>query len=227
MPQVPDHALLLTDDEVVALACARSVAWPGGLPTVDDEDRSQLLAAAFRGDRSLLVRGLRRPDNPDSEAETLADAVIGSPARITVYLGDSTFARATWGLASSHYGGGDEWVLETISPVGIHRFDRQPVDDHLGYLGALLAGGVEAGPKPDQSAVVTAEGGPEWLCMLSESATTTTLVAARHGEVVLGPVEIVNGTLRLAGALAPADLASAVAHLQDRIEGAAGAGRQP
>lgn len=223
-----DHALLLTDDEVVALACARSAAWPGGLPTVDHEDRDQLLSAAFRGDRSLLVRGLRRPDSPDSEAETLADAAIGSTTRIAVYLGDTSFARATWGLASSHYGGSEAWVLETISPVGIHRLGWQPVDEHLGYLSALLAGAVEAGPDPDQSAAAaTPEGGPEWLCMLSESPMNTTLVAAKHGEVVLGPVEILNGTPRPTEVLAPADLASAVAHLRDRANDASGAGVQP
>ena len=223
--QPADHAVLLTDDEVVALACARSAAWPGGLPTVDHEDPEQLRSAAFRGDRSLLVRRLRRPDSPDSEAETLADAAIESTRRFTAYLGTAAFARATWGLASSHYGDGAAWVLETISPVGIHRLGWRPVDEHLAYLAALLAGVFESGPGPGPSDDAPApEGGPEWFCVLCETGSATTLVAARRGEVLSGPVETVDGTPRPAGVLAPVDLATAVTQLRHCTEHAADSG---
>ena len=64
--------IVLTDDEIAAVALEGHLAWPVPLPTVVT-DIDHLAAAATRGRRSLLVRGLATPS--DSGVEVAADII--------------------------------------------------------------------------------------------------------------------------------------------------------
>jgi len=65
---------ILTDDELVAIAVRAGAAWKGLLPTVSVDSVASLLRAAFRGNRSLVVRGLCSSDGSRIMPE-MADAV--------------------------------------------------------------------------------------------------------------------------------------------------------
>lgn len=207
--------LLLTDDEVAALAATRSATWPGGTPTLDLADHEQAAAAAFRGSRSLLVRGLRGEVGQGSEVEAMAEVAISAAGAITVYLGSSDFRRVGWGLASSHYAGDSDWLLETISPVGIHRLGWQPAHDHLVFLEALLQAAVDAGP---ETAGETTKTQAEWLCMLAVGPRGATLTAAKRGSIVIGPVELDDGR-PTAPNLETSDPTAAIARLETEVAG--------
>lgn len=217
-----DH-VLLTDDEVVALAAGRSDAWPGGLPTIDANSREELVAAAFRGSRSLLVRRTGAIGGPDPVVESIADSVLGALGRVVVYLGNQEFRRASWGLSSLHHCTGDGWLLETISPVGIHSLGLRPVEEHRAYLAALLRGAIDAGPDQEVGASSGAES--EWLCMLGEGPARSVLAVARRGVLLIGDVDVVEGWPRVSKSLEPSNPKTAIGRLVASVDRSAGTKR--
>jgi hypothetical protein len=178
---VTDDELLLTDDEVVAIAEGLRIRWPGGAPTVDDAGDA-IEAAAFRGNRSLLIRR-HRTAGPDDVAR-LVEELAAARGRITAYVADDRSMRASWGIASTHYATGASWVLETVNGVGIHRFVRDGIDAHRAYLVALLDAVVALAPETDD----------ERLCVLAQGDGGAILCTARRGIVDVGGVEVVDGT---------------------------------
>lgn len=115
--------LLLTDDELVALAVEQSLAWPTGLPTVDVEMEQALLVAALRGRRSLAVRGLFESGTAANEllASVRRDAV-GAEGFVCLYIADPDGTRATDSVNLNAYRSGEGWLVETVSDLGVHQF---------------------------------------------------------------------------------------------------------
>jgi hypothetical protein len=207
-------SLVLTDDEVVALAVARSSPWPSDLPTVDVTDPGQLEAAAFRGNRSLLVRGLLDDDGAASgDAAEVAASVLGTDRRLVVFLSDLEFRRAGWGLASSHHPSSTNgWLFEGVNALGLHAFAARPLSDHREYLEALLEGAVQAGPRSSEGEP-TSRGG-EWLCMIARAgADRAVLARARRDELGIGIVPIADGQMGELGRLEVSEPKAAVEQL--------------
>ncbi len=172
------QTVLLTDDELVAVALDRESFWPGPLPTVDIEDVAALTAAALRGQRSLFVRGLLAADrglDPDLDREIAP--LAGQQDCRTVYLADAGFQRASWAYASTHHPAGTRWIVEEVTAAGVHRFVPVSSAENREYFRILLATAVEAGPGTAE------EGEPAWLCITAAWAGGAGLVAARRGEV--------------------------------------------
>lgn len=73
--------ILLTDDEAVAIAATRTVEFPARLPTVA-RIPGEMVGAAVRGARSLMVRGLAAGEVHElvvaDEASALIEPFIGS-----------------------------------------------------------------------------------------------------------------------------------------------------
>lgn len=179
------ESVMLTDDEVVALATTVGETWPGGLPTVSS-DLESMAEAEFRGNRSLFARQLIGDDAVGhSEERRLWDDALSATGRVFVYLGDDQYRRANWGLSSTHYVADGDWVLETLSPVGIHRLSRVPLDDHKAFFAALFEGALTAGPAGN-----VGPGEPVAICMLGQGSKAAVLLAvgadkARAGDVVV------------------------------------------
>ena len=203
-----DDSLLLTDDEVVALGLSAGQLWPAALPSVDVQEDAAVSAAGFRGNRSLVVRGLRTEDGT-SHAETTAAGVLGAERRVNVYLGDHDYRVTSYAISSAHHRGpSGDWLFETVSVVGVHRLAARPVDDHRAYLRALLEAAVAHGPEPDGSG----EGGASWFCVTAETAASGAIVAARRSEVLMGEL-LRTDTGPRASALAPIEVDEAVSAL--------------
>ena len=129
--------LALTDDEVVAIALAAGSFWPSFLPTVDIDDSDELARASLRGRRSLLVRQL-----PEGEGEPAADVrlVLNLPGRldgVSVVVADAELNRRAEAHTSVHYPNGAAWMLESISPLGVHEFDVLSRDVHHEYIAEM------------------------------------------------------------------------------------------
>ncbi len=179
------ESLLLTDEEVVALAARHDSAWPGGIPTADGTE-SAVREAVFRGDRSLYVRGLRSDDGGLTPGlADLLDAVLNSHRRIVGYLGDADYQRDGWGMASAHYAAADDWVFEAVNPLGIHEFVHRPRDEHRSYMETSLQAALDGGP--DQ---LSGRGdSPAWFCLLADTPEGGLIAAARRGDLRLAELE--------------------------------------
>ena len=226
---VADSPLLLTDDEVVAVALDRGTFWPGGLPTVAADDPADLAAASNRGHRSLLVRGLLGDTGRITPGGSLAVAteVAGAAAHVSVFLADDDYRRASWGMASSHFPTATGWVLETITPTGVHHLTVHDADEHRRYLEAVLDSASRLGPAPAPAGEARdgadAPGGfpgedgavrrtATSVCILAVAPAGALLARARRGEVGLARVDLAEG--RIAGAEVVASVpATAVACL--------------
>lgn len=165
---------MITDDEAVAVAVDHESFWPSQLPTVDADDAEQLLAAALRGFRSLAVRGAITPDGDLGPELALAESVVGSTPRFSLFLSHSQDVGTSLLPLSAHIdpGEGRDWVLDRISPLGVHVLSSHPRQEHLDYLEYacrdVLESGVPefgigddgdaVGPPPDMLCVAAAEG---------------------------------------------------------------------
>lgn len=179
-----NHPLLLTDDEAVALASRGPHPWTGGIPTVEGTVEA-LEAAVFRGNRSLYVRGLlNEQGTPSSEINAVVGPLLAAPGRVIVYLGDANCRRDSWGMASAIHVVGDQWVFETVSPVGVHQLHFLEQQDHLEYLRAVLKAAVDAGPDHGSDRTQSSM----FLCALAERGETALLACAKKGEVRIGAV---------------------------------------
>lgn len=70
--------LVLTDDEVMALAAVSGQAWWSALRTVDVTDEHDMIRASGRGLRSLAVRGLVTDEGGPLAALSVATACLGA-----------------------------------------------------------------------------------------------------------------------------------------------------
>lgn len=178
-----DAPLLLTDDEVVALATSAGRPWPGGLPTVAIDEGS-LVAAGFRGNRSLFVRGLIDDEGIPPKAAT----VLAGEGHIHVYLADDEFAVASWGLSTSHHPAGDggRWIFESVSAVGVHTLVSQAAEENRVYLEAILQAAFEKGPSVDADV----SGSATQICVIAVRRDESFLVTARLGSIVGGSADV-------------------------------------
>jgi len=132
--------VVLTDDEIAAVALHRHLAWPLPFPTVAT-DIDHLAAAAARGRRSLLVRGLATPT--DSGVEVAADIVgtleQAASARCVMAWVASVDDPAVLAGSSTviHRRGGDD-VIDLTSAIGIHDFRDIPAADATAIVVALV-----------------------------------------------------------------------------------------
>lgn len=209
-----NQPLLLTDDEVVALSHDAETMWPGGVPT-DPLTANTIEEAVFRGNRSLLVRGMNA-ETMDAETRDLLQKVLHSTSYLTVFHGSDSLERVSWALSSNHYAAGDDWILETISPVGVHRLSTEPAADQQAYLQALLESVVAAGP--------SGEGGDSedqgWLYVLALGTESAHAVRGRRGRLSGAELVISEDGLSTPGGWEDVDTAEeAVLGLVDRLAG--------
>lgn len=181
-------SLLLTDDELAALAARRPAPWPSGLPTVAGDDDA-VRAAVFRGNRSLLVRGIHPGEGDAGGPLGPVDEVFGVERRSIVYLGDADLRRSSWGLATAHYRlDDDRWLMERISPIGIHEFEVGAPSAQREHLAGLLRTAHDTGPQdPGEDDVA------QWLCVALESPDDNRIIAAHRAAAFVVDVEVNGG----------------------------------
>jgi hypothetical protein len=84
--------IVLTDDELVAIAVEQGAEWFGNLPTVETSDVTHLANASARGFRSLTVRSLLSAKGESRLDSTLLAALgpaVGNRPDVFAYLADS------------------------------------------------------------------------------------------------------------------------------------------
>jgi hypothetical protein len=120
------NGLLLTDDEVIALAAVLGRPWPTGLATVESAPEA-LQEAGIRGIRSLAVRGLLTGD-PTTESgfvihPELEAAVVGfltAARHIGAYLAPADEPDRLAGASITAASSGSDWWLVSTTAQGVH-----------------------------------------------------------------------------------------------------------
>ena len=176
MEQQLTPALVLSDDEVVALAAAYGLAWHGPLRTVDVSQRDQMVAALERGLRTLRRRapGGGVPTVPAVvDSPLVADLVRAAcnPPVVTAYVARLSAPDVLAGAALLVFPLLDDaYVVELVSGVGRHEISvasRETVRDLLVTV-ARAELGRQPGPdgSDDDRVTVLAGGGAGGLAFV-------------------------------------------------------------
>ncbi|WP_395245244.1 hypothetical protein ACGGZK_05420 [Agromyces sp. MMS24-K17] len=118
---------LLTDDEIVAVAGARGVGWPVPLVSVAGEERA-ITAAAFRGLRSLIVRGRARATGDGrTEIEPALAATVERAAKaprvVIAHVSGGDLAGLA-GAAAAVFIDDRGIVLDVADATGVHALEE-------------------------------------------------------------------------------------------------------
>lgn len=172
--------LILTDDEIAAIAVGWGVPWPTALPTVAD-DVGDLLAAARRGRRALVVRELWDATEQSPTGSLRANAAprlqsaLAAGLRWGIAVTDADLVAAGAGPCFYHFGdpSSDVWITDVVRSDGVHDLSETPRRDCTELLKALIADALSTGVGPDS---------PDWLCVVAGPQTGRALLV-RPGEV--------------------------------------------
>jgi hypothetical protein len=128
-----DEAMLLTDDEMVALCIIDGRPWPLGLMTVGTTS-DELTQAGLRGVRSLLVRRLLTGSKgadalPDPTVAREVAAFIGAETRVGAHVALAADRSVLAGASVNAALTADGWLLDTATADGIHALRRVSADD--------------------------------------------------------------------------------------------------
>lgn len=144
MPDSTDGSLVVTDDELVAIAYLAGQPWTRPLATVDVADEDSLLMAVGRGLRSLSLRGIV---DDEARLSTEADHVVAT-------LGRAVRLAATSVTEEYHQRpdverlelveGEDGWYAVTAAPGGVWRFSPVELELAKEFFSQLAAAYVPA-----------------------------------------------------------------------------------
>jgi hypothetical protein len=184
----------ITDDEAVALAVQRGTSWPSPLHTVDDGDEANLLVAAQRGLRSLIVRGLLGDEGlPEKGVSRLVEPLLVRDLRLAVFVAYEDFSVAADGLSLFHYElDADTWVREVVTASGVHYLDLATPAACLSATELLLTETVANGlAGPDDSAAVGPV--PVYVCAAGGRTDVIEMILARKGELSGQSTDVATG----------------------------------
>ena len=207
----------LTDDELVALALIQRTAWLAPLPTVDVGDADALLAAAPRGYRSLVTRGLMtagRGVQPSPAADLIAsiEPALAGRLVLSTFIARRDLAFVPEGATSTIYSRDGESVLvEAVSAGGVHYFSDLALGDAINAVAEFMVGVIELGVS-----VQFDEGEPlaDQLVMCVAAAPAVPALMAVVGKGTLGLIEV-----DLDGNVSAVDTPATVGEVIDRLLG--------
>ncbi len=165
--------VVLTDDEIVAVALERHLAWPVPFPTVAT-DIDHLAAAAARGRRSLIVRGLAIPTN--SGVVVSADLIdtmeqAASSRCVMAWVASIEASAVLAGSSTAIYRRPSGDLIDLTSAIGIHDIRAVSTGDADAIVVALAKNVFDfgfAGPANPAIRLLIGEFGGRSLVMVSE-----------------------------------------------------------
>ena len=129
--------VLLTDDEIVALAGSAGSSWPLPLLTVASDSRA-IKAAAFRGLRSLIVRGLATPlqRGLTTIAPDLAGLIAHAAAATSVSIAhvSGMDAAGLAGASVAAFSADGRVVRDVVNVTGVHAIEDSNIADSRSAL---------------------------------------------------------------------------------------------
>lgn len=172
------QGILLTDDEIVALAALLGRPWPTGLATVA-ATADELTRAGMRGVRSLTIRGILTADaefgySAHPGVSAVIETFLCAPRRIGAYIAPASAVETMAGASITAVPVAGIWWIDSATAQGVHGFRQAEADEVIEAITDLadqtrdgtLLGGVDDpsayacvivyGDGPDQRTVVAA-----------------------------------------------------------------------
>ena len=118
----PAASVALTDDEVAAAAFKSGATWPSPLPTLVDRSEGELAAAVFRGWRSLTVRDLLTDGAPAAHVAAVIAAVVANDVAYRAFVVVESGQISAKAPVTTVYRALDGWLIEIVTPDGVHSF---------------------------------------------------------------------------------------------------------
>jgi hypothetical protein len=183
---------VLTDDEIVALSRRFGRPWRAVLPSLDPGDADGLAQAAFRGERSLLARGLLSATDADLEIDPdlagLVSTAVSGEVTVSAFTADRELTFDPSGFTYLNYSANDadEVLVEVVAGIGLHRFGQLTRGEAAAAL-TTLAGTVHGGSQDPAEGRVS-----DTLCLAlpALSPAQRTIFAVRPGVVETGTVTL-------------------------------------
>lgn len=201
---IPNGALLLIDDELVAVSNKEGTDWPSIMPTLVGLDEAGLRLAIERGVKSLLMRGIiERSGAGDVSAEVMERVGIAlrGAARFRSFVGTGGFGYDVGFSTTTAYELDGSWLMEMTSPFGVHYLsetDQEGMSHLLGMqMGGVYQGDVILAAESEQP---SENAGPRYLCMLGMlEGESVRAVRVGKGELIVGRVAVATGRFEEVG----------------------------
>jgi len=185
------EVVVITDDELVALAAGAEADFWGRIVTVQAEDTTDLSRAVARGQRSLAVRGLLTKDGlPDPLLETVRSCLGLAPWALASPVDDEARLDPAAALLLV-FSAGERDIAWRSDPTGTHVVAPMAREQALGVLAEQLVAAKPGGPA--RTAVTLANAAGQGVGGFIRSARG--IVQVDNDGVELGdPVEQVGAT---------------------------------
>ncbi|MBS9535728.1 hypothetical protein KIH27_19255 [Mycobacterium sp. M1] len=132
------QGILLTDDEIVALAALSGHPWPTGLATVPAA-AGELSRAGQRGIRSLVIRGIVTADAESGYTvhpgvAAVIETFVRAPRRIGAYIAPVDAVEVMAGAAIIAVPVAGIWWIDSATAQGVHGFRQADTDEVLAAI---------------------------------------------------------------------------------------------
>jgi hypothetical protein len=187
--------MLLTDDEIVAVAVKLGVTWPYPLPTVE-RSAEGLLAARSRGGRSLMVRGLATIEEGalsiDKPACGLVSRATSADWHVISYVATDKRPESLAGTSTYLYLDADESApvtLDLVSSSGIHDIRESSRADAFDLVLALIENAFLHGIRGPSNVVSS----PVLFSSSTIQAENSQAIRVSQGVLAFGTFVVENG----------------------------------
>ncbi|NDJ91776.1 hypothetical protein [Mycolicibacter kumamotonensis] len=135
------QGILLTDDEVVALAALLGRPWPTGLATVATTAQ-ELSQAGKRGVRSLIIRGIVTADAESGYTthpgvSAVIETFVNASQRIGGYIARSAALETMAGASLTAVPVAGIWWIDAATAQGVHGFRQAEAEEVLAAIAEL------------------------------------------------------------------------------------------
>lgn len=175
------NVLLLTDDEVVAVAALRGVPWPTPFTVAGHVDREVVEAMVQRGTTSLLVRELATAAagsvKTGAVVRSYLDPMLAGDHVTMFHCAGDNPDRALGGIVHMHRAEG-EVIVEAVAAGGLRQLSRQPAEGWWSMVARLARGVFDDGvaERPDGVA----------LCLLRPDGAAARITMLTKGRIDAG-----------------------------------------
>lgn len=187
-----DNALLLIDDELVAISAKESALWPTVTPTVLTRNQSQYSASINRGVKSLIMRGIiKRDGKSDISTEVMNHvniALLGK-SKVSCFVATHDLQYDTGFSTTVIYEHGGQWLGEVITPLGVHYLFMSNKDDIQRLLLILLNGSYQGDVRLTPDQLPEGNAPHKYLFFLGMTEDNSArIVRVQTGDITIGSV---------------------------------------
>jgi hypothetical protein len=169
-------SVLLSDDEVAAIAVSDGAAWFGPLPTIDVESANDLSTASTRGMRSLALRDLLDDDLAPVAALEPIRRAMERRAAVTTFIAVEGLRPADGSTISSFFVvGEDVVVIDVTHGSGVHAVGEVSTSEARTLI-------LDSAREASETSQSHAESGLAWCLLVARPDSSATVLKVSAGK---------------------------------------------